>query len=85
MSGSMLDAGDTAVTQTRNYPTNKYVITNCDKDSERVQKEDNISQDPTSKIETNLGVLSWMLINMKNWVFVEIIGKVEGNILILGL
>ena len=41
MSGSVLGAGDTAVTRTEtNHPANKYIMTNCDKNSEGVQKAD---------------------------------------------
>lgn len=48
----MLGAGDTEVTQTQtNCPTNKYITTNCDKDSERVQKADYISQFPVYEPE----------------------------------
>lgn len=52
MSGCMLGAEDTAVTQTETiYTVNKYVITNCDKNSESVPKIDYISQAPAYKIE----------------------------------
>lgn len=41
MSGSNPGAGDTAVTQAKtNYPINKYMNTNCDKNSESIPKAD---------------------------------------------